>query len=67
MKLLRAKGQVQSCQIAAPVVTAQGTYRCASYAEVVTVLTGSYGNNFGEKFEPKGEMMKPGSLFVLQP
>jgi hypothetical protein len=29
------------------------------------VLTGSYGNNFGEKFEPKGEMMKPGSLFVL--
>lgn len=35
------------------------------YAEVVTVLTGSYGNNFGEKFEHKGEMMKPGSLFVL--
>jgi quercetin dioxygenase-like cupin family protein len=35
------------------------------YAEVVTVLTGSYGNNFGEKFEPTGEMMKPGSLFVL--
>ncbi len=35
------------------------------YAEVVTVLTGSYGNNFGEKFEPKGEMMKAGSLFVL--
>ena len=31
------------------------------------MLTGSYGNNFGEKFEPKGEMMKPGSLFVLQP
>jgi len=23
------------------------------YAEVVTVLSGSYGNNFGEKFEPK--------------
>jgi quercetin dioxygenase-like cupin family protein len=35
------------------------------YAEVVTVLTGSYGNYFGEKFEPKGELMKPGSLFVL--
>jgi quercetin dioxygenase-like cupin family protein len=35
------------------------------YAEVVTVLTGSYGNNFGDKFEPKGEMLKPGSLFVL--
>jgi len=35
------------------------------YAEVVTVLTGSYGNNFGEKFEPTGEMLKPGSLFVL--
>jgi quercetin dioxygenase-like cupin family protein len=35
------------------------------YAEVVTVLTGSYGNNFGEKFEPKGEMLKPGSLFAL--
>jgi hypothetical protein len=67
MKLLRAKGRSNPCRIAAPVVTAQGTYRCASYAEVVTVLTGSYGNNFGEKFEPKGEMMKPGSLFVLQP
>src|SRR2546428_726813 len=35
------------------------------YAEVVTVMSGSYGNNFGEKFEPRGEMMKPGSLFVL--
>jgi quercetin dioxygenase-like cupin family protein len=35
------------------------------FAEVVTVLTGSYVNNFGEKFEPKGEMMKAGSLFVL--
>ena len=35
------------------------------YGEVVTVLTGLYGNNFGEKFEPKGEMMKPGSLFAL--
>jgi quercetin dioxygenase-like cupin family protein len=35
------------------------------YAEVVTVLSGSYGNNFGDKFEPKGELMKPGSLFVL--
>ena len=35
------------------------------YAEVVTVLTGSYGNYFGDKFEPKGELMKPGSLFVL--
>ena len=36
-----------------------------SYAEVVTVLTGAYGNFFGEKFEMKGELMKPGSLFVL--
>jgi quercetin dioxygenase-like cupin family protein len=35
------------------------------YPEVVTVLTGSYGNNFGEKFEAEGAMMKPGSLFVL--
>jgi uncharacterized RmlC-like cupin family protein len=35
------------------------------YAEVVTVLTGAYGNFFGEKFEMKGEVMKPGSLFVL--
>ena len=35
------------------------------FAEVVTVLTGSYGNNLGEKFEPKGEMMKAGSLFFL--
>ena len=35
------------------------------FAEVVTVLTGSYGNSFGEKFEPKGEMLKPGSLFAL--
>ncbi len=35
------------------------------FAEVVTVLTGGYGNSFGEKFEPNGELMKPGSLFVL--
>jgi uncharacterized RmlC-like cupin family protein len=35
------------------------------YAEVVTVLTGAYGNFFGEKFEMKAELMKPGSLFVL--
>jgi len=35
------------------------------YDEVVTVLTGSYGNYFGEKFEPKGQLMKTGSLFVL--
>src|SRR5690242_10484575 len=26
------------------------------YDEVVTVLSGSYGNYFGEKFEPKGEL-----------
>jgi quercetin dioxygenase-like cupin family protein len=35
------------------------------FAEVVTVLTGGYGNGFGEKFEPKGGLMNPGSLFVL--
>jgi len=35
------------------------------YAEIVTVLTGSFGNNFGEKFEPTSEMLKSGSLFVL--
>jgi len=26
----------------------------------LTVLTGSYGNNFGENFEPKGEMDEAG-------
>ena len=36
-----------------------------TFTEVVTVLTGRYGNGFGEKFEPKGELLKPGSLFVL--
>jgi quercetin dioxygenase-like cupin family protein len=41
------------------------------YREVVTVLTGSYGNNFDNKVEldetkkPKGKMMMPGSFFVL--
>lgn len=36
------------------------------YAEVVTVLSGSFGNGMGEKFDPsKGEMLPAGSVFSL--
>jgi len=36
------------------------------YAEVVTVMSGSFGNAMGEKFDPsKGETLKPGSVFAL--
>ena len=36
------------------------------YAEVVTVISGSFGNAMGEKFDPsKGEMLKAGSVFAL--
>ncbi|MBB4259906.1 MULTISPECIES: cupin domain-containing protein [unclassified Bradyrhizobium] len=36
------------------------------YAEVVTVMSGSFGNAMGEKFDPsKGEILKPGSVFTL--
>ena len=35
------------------------------YAETVTVISGSLGNGMGEKFEKKGEMLKPGSFFAL--
>jgi len=34
------------------------------YAEVVTVISGNIGTSHGEKFEKKGELMKPGSLWV---
>jgi quercetin dioxygenase-like cupin family protein len=34
------------------------------YSEVVTVLGGTIGSTHGEKFEKKGEMLKPGSLWV---
>ena len=36
------------------------------YSEVVTVMSGSFGNAMGEKFDPsKGETLKPGSVFAL--
>ncbi len=35
------------------------------YAETVTVISGSVGNGMGEKFEKKGEMLKPGAFFAL--
>ena len=36
------------------------------YAEVVTVMSGSFGNAMGEKFDTsKGEILKPGSVFAL--
>jgi quercetin dioxygenase-like cupin family protein len=36
------------------------------YAEVVTVISGTFGNAMGEKFDPsKGEMLKAGSVFAL--
>jgi len=34
------------------------------YAEVVTVISGNIGTSHGERFEKKGELMKPGSLWV---
>ena len=34
------------------------------YAEVVTVISGNVGAGMGEKFEKKGEMLKPGSLWM---
>ena len=34
------------------------------YAEVVTLISGTIGTSEGEKFEKKGEMLKPGSLWV---
>lgn len=36
------------------------------YAEVVTVISGNFGNGMGEVFNAgKGEMLKAGSLFAL--
>jgi quercetin dioxygenase-like cupin family protein len=36
------------------------------YAEVVTVMSGNFGNAMGEKFDTsKGEMLKAGSVFSL--
>lgn len=36
------------------------------YAEVVTVISGNFGNAMGEKFDTKkGEMLKAGSVFAL--
>jgi quercetin dioxygenase-like cupin family protein len=36
------------------------------YSEVVTVMSGSFGNAMGEKFDPsKGETLKPGAVFAL--
>jgi len=34
------------------------------YDEVVTLISGTIGTSEGEKFEKKGEMLKPGSLWV---
>ena len=34
------------------------------YSEVVTIISGDIGSSHGEKFEKKGEMLKPGSLWV---
>src|SRR5437899_8822190 len=34
------------------------------YSEVVTIISGDIGTSHGEKFEKKGEMLKPGSLWV---
>jgi quercetin dioxygenase-like cupin family protein len=34
------------------------------YSEVVTVISGNIGSSHGDKFEKKGELLKPGSLWV---
>jgi quercetin dioxygenase-like cupin family protein len=36
------------------------------YAEIVTVISGSFGNGMGDKFDPaKGDILKAGSAFAL--
>lgn len=36
------------------------------YAEIVTVISGTFGNGMGDKFDSqKGEMLKTGSVFSL--
>ena len=36
------------------------------YSEIVTVITGNFGNGMGETFDAaKGEMLKAGSVFAL--
>ena len=34
------------------------------YSEVVTIISGPIGTSQGEKFEKKGELLKPGALWV---
>ena len=34
------------------------------YSEVVTIISGAIGTGQGEKFEKKGELLKPGALWV---
>jgi quercetin dioxygenase-like cupin family protein len=34
------------------------------YSEVVTVISGNIGTSHGETLEKKGELLKPGSLWV---
>ncbi len=34
------------------------------YSEVVTVISGNIGSSHGETFDKKGELLKPGSLWV---
>ena len=34
------------------------------YSEVVTIISGAIGTSGGEKFEKKGELLKPGALWV---
>jgi hypothetical protein len=34
------------------------------YSEVVTIISGVIGTSQGEKFEKKGELLKPGALWV---
>jgi quercetin dioxygenase-like cupin family protein len=34
------------------------------YSEVVTIINGNIGTNAGEKFEKRGELLKPGSMWV---
>ena len=34
------------------------------YSEVVTIISGNVGTSHGEKFEKKGELLKPGAVWV---
>ena len=60
--ILRVRGELQRVKFPPNYRVAPHTH---PYAEVVTVLSGTLGSGMGEKFEAKGDLLKPGGLFAL--